>query len=136
MDVARTARRLGATEAVVVYRRTRDRMPAHDFEVEEAEEEGVRMKWLSTVKGAEPGVLTIERMELDETGFPQPTGEFEELEADALVLALGQESDLALLDGVAGHRGRRRRRPGRPEPHDGRTRGSSPAATWCRPSAR
>jgi len=100
--VARTARRLGATDAVVVYRRTRDRMPAHDFEVEEAEEEGVRMKWLSTVKRAEPGVLTIERMELDETGFPQPTGELEELEADALVLALGQESDLGLLDGVTG----------------------------------
>ena len=48
MDVARTARRLGAEEAVVVYRRTRDRMPAHDFEVEEALEEGVLMKWLST----------------------------------------------------------------------------------------
>jgi 2-oxoacid:acceptor oxidoreductase delta subunit (pyruvate/2-ketoisovalerate family) len=77
-------------------------MPAHDFEVEEAEEEGVRMKWLSTVKRADAGVLTIERMELDETGFPQPTGELEELEADALVLALGQESDLALLDGVPG----------------------------------
>jgi 2-oxoacid:acceptor oxidoreductase delta subunit (pyruvate/2-ketoisovalerate family) len=102
MDVARTAKRLGATDAVVVYRRTRDRMPAHDFEVEEAEEEGVRMKWLSTVKRADAGVLTIERMELDETGFPQPTGEVEELEADALVLALGQESDLALLDGVPG----------------------------------
>jgi hypothetical protein len=43
---------------VVVYRRTRDRMPAHDFEVEEAEEEGVRMKWLSTVKRAEPGGWT------------------------------------------------------------------------------
>jgi 2-oxoacid:acceptor oxidoreductase delta subunit (pyruvate/2-ketoisovalerate family) len=102
MDVARTAKRLGAEEAVVVYRRTRDRMPAHDFEVEEAEEEGVRMKWLSTVKRAEAGVLTIERMELDETGFPQPTGEVEELEADSLVLALGQESDLALLEGVSG----------------------------------
>ncbi len=102
MDVARTAKRLGAEEAVVVYRRTRDRMPAHDFEVEEAEEEGVRMKWLSTVTRAEAGVLTIERMELDETGFPQPTGEVEELEADSLVLALGQESDLAVLDGVRG----------------------------------
>ena len=102
MDVARTAKRLGAEDAVVVYRRTRDRMPAHDFEVEEAEEEGVRMKWLSTVKRAEAGRLTIERMELDETGFPQPTGEVEELEADSLVLALGQESDLALLDGVSG----------------------------------
>jgi 2-oxoacid:acceptor oxidoreductase delta subunit (pyruvate/2-ketoisovalerate family) len=102
MDVARTAKRLGAEDAVVVYRRTRDRMPAHDFEVEEAEEEGVRMKWLSTVKRAEAGVLTIERMELDETGFPQPTGEVEELEADSLVLALGQEADLGLLDGVPG----------------------------------
>ena len=102
IDVARTARRLGATEAVVVYRRTRDRMPAHDFEVEEAEEEGVRMKWLSTVKRAEAGLLTIERMELDENGFPQPTGEVEELEADSLVLALGQESDLTLLEGLPG----------------------------------
>ena len=102
MDVARTAKRLGAEDAVVVYRRTRDRMPAHDFEVEEAEEEGVRMKWLSTVKRAEAGRLTIERMELDETGFPQPTGEVEELEADSLVLALGQEPDLTLLDGVPG----------------------------------
>ena len=40
-------RRLGATDAVVVYRRTRDRMPAHDIEVTEAVEEGVRMRWLS-----------------------------------------------------------------------------------------
>ncbi|MFR0354594.1 NAD(P)-binding protein [Streptomyces sediminimaris] len=100
MDAARTARRLGATEAVVVYRRTRDRMPAHDVEVEEALEEGVRMKWLSTIKHADGGRLTIERMELDETGFPQPTGEFEELEADSVVLALGQDSDLSLLRDV------------------------------------
>lgn len=41
-------------------------------------------------------------MELDETGFPQPTGEVEELEADSVVLALGQEADLSLLDGVEG----------------------------------
>jgi NADPH-dependent glutamate synthase beta subunit-like oxidoreductase len=102
LDVARTAKRLGATDAVVVYRRTRDRMPAHDFEVEEALEEGVTMKWLSTVKQADSGKLVLERMELDETGFPQPTGEFEELEADSLVLALGQEADLSLLDGVPG----------------------------------
>jgi NADPH-dependent glutamate synthase beta subunit-like oxidoreductase len=102
LDVARTAKRLGATDAVVVYRRTRDRMPAHDFEVEEALEEGVTMKWLSTVKQADGGKLVLERMALDETGFPQPTGEFEELEADSLVLALGQESDLSLLDGVPG----------------------------------
>jgi 2-oxoacid:acceptor oxidoreductase delta subunit (pyruvate/2-ketoisovalerate family) len=102
MDAARTAKRLGAEDAVVVYRRTRDRMPAHDFEAEEAEEEGVRMKWLSTVKRADDGVLTLERMELDESGFPQPTRELETLEADALVLALGQESDLELLRSIPG----------------------------------
>ncbi len=102
MDAARTAKRLGATEAVIVYRRTRERMPAHDIEVEEAEEEGVMMKWLSTIKHAEEGKLVIEKMELDETGFPQPTGETEELEADSLILALGQEADLSLLDDVPG----------------------------------
>jgi NADPH-dependent glutamate synthase beta subunit-like oxidoreductase len=102
MDVARTAKRLGAEEAIVVYRRTRERMPAHDFEVEEAEEEGVLMKWLSTIKHADGGKLVVEKMELDESGFPQPTGELEELEADSLVLALGQETDLSLLDGVPG----------------------------------
>jgi NADPH-dependent glutamate synthase beta subunit-like oxidoreductase len=102
MDAARTAKRLGATDAVVVYRRTRERMPAHDFEVGEAEEEGVMMKWLSTIKHADKGKLMLEKMELDETGFPQPTGELEELEADSLVLALGQEADLSLLEGVPG----------------------------------
>ena len=102
MDAARTAKRLGATDATVVYRRTRERMPAHEFEVEEAEEEGVMMRWLSTIKHADEGGLVVERMELDETGFPQPTGEIEELEADSLVLALGQETDLSLLDGVPG----------------------------------
>jgi NADPH-dependent glutamate synthase beta subunit-like oxidoreductase len=102
MDVARTAKRLGANEAIVVYRRTRERMPAHDFEVQEALEEGVMMKWLSTIKQAEEGKLVLEKMKLDETGFPQPTGETEELQADSLVLALGQEADLSLLDGVPG----------------------------------
>jgi 2-oxoacid:acceptor oxidoreductase delta subunit (pyruvate/2-ketoisovalerate family) len=102
MDAARTAKRLGATDAVVVYRRTRERMPAHDLEVEEAVEEGVMMKWLSTIKHAEGGKLVLERMQLDETGFPQPTGELEELEADSLILALGQDVDLSLLEGVGG----------------------------------
>ncbi|MGA2756377.1 MAG: NAD(P)-binding protein [Solirubrobacteraceae bacterium] len=102
MDAARTAKRLGASEAIVVYRRNRDRMPAHDFEVEEALEEGVMMKWLSTIKHVEGGKLLLEKMELDASGFPQPTGETEELEADSLVLALGQDADLSLLDGVPG----------------------------------
>jgi NADPH-dependent glutamate synthase beta subunit-like oxidoreductase len=104
IDAARTAKRLGAEESVVVYRRTRDRMPAHESEVEEAEAEGVLLKWLSTIKQADDGRVVIERMELDETGFPQPTGELEELGADAVVLALGQETDLSLLDGVPGLR--------------------------------
>jgi NADPH-dependent glutamate synthase beta subunit-like oxidoreductase len=102
IDAARTAKRLGATEAIIVYRRTRDRMPAHDFEVEEALQEGIMMKWLSTIKRMDEGVLTVEKMQLDDKGFPQPTGEFETLAADSLVLALGQDVDLSLLDGVPG----------------------------------
>ena len=102
IDAARTAKRMGATEAIIVYRRTRERMPAHDFEVEEALEEGIMMKWLSTIKRIDEGKLTVEKMQLDDKGFPQPTGEFETLEADSLVLALGQDVDLSLLDGVPG----------------------------------
>ncbi len=103
LDVARTAKRLGATEAIIVYRRTREKMPAHDFEVEEALQEGVLIKWLSTIKNmADEGTLTVEKMALDAKGFPQPTGEFETLEADSLVLALGQDVDLSLLDAVPG----------------------------------
>jgi NADPH-dependent glutamate synthase beta subunit-like oxidoreductase len=102
LDVARTAKRLGAEEAIIVYRRTREKMPAHDFELEEALEEGVMMKWLSTIKHVEAGAITVEKMKLDASGFPQPTGEFETLEADSVVLALGQDVDLSLLDGVPG----------------------------------
>ncbi len=102
MDAARTAKRLGAQEAIVVYRRTRDRMPAHDIEVAEALEEGVLMRWLSTIKHVDSDHITVEKMELDETGFPQPTGETEDLAADSVVLALGQDVDLSLLDDVPG----------------------------------
>ncbi len=102
MDVARTAKRLGAEEAIVVYRRTREKMPAHDSEVQEALQEGVMIKWLSTIRQAGDATITVEKMELDEKGFPQPTGELETLEADSLVLALGQDVDLSLLNGVPG----------------------------------
>ncbi len=97
MDAARTAKRLGATEAVIVYRRNRERMPAHPEELEDALGEGVKVKWLSTITHVAEGTLLLEKMELDETGFPRPTGETEELDADAVVLALGQESDLSLV---------------------------------------
>ncbi|WP_199044382.1 NAD(P)-binding protein [Glycomyces salinus] len=98
MDAARTARRLGATEALVVYRRTRERMPAHESEVAEALEEGVQIRWLSTIAAADGESITVERMELDETGFPRATGEFDTLAADSVVLALGQDVDRALVE--------------------------------------
>jgi NADPH-dependent glutamate synthase beta subunit-like oxidoreductase len=102
LDVARTARRLGAEESVIVYRRTREKMPAHDAELEEALQDGVLVKWLSTIREAGESSITVEKMTLDEKGMAQPTGEFETLEADSVVLALGQDVDLALLDGVPG----------------------------------
>ena len=102
IDVARTAKRLGAEEAIIVYRRTRDHMPARDLQLEEALEEGIMMKWLSTIRNVETGAITVEKMTLDEKGFPQPTGELETLEADSVVLALGQDVDLSLLDAVPG----------------------------------
>ena len=102
IDVARTAKRLGATESIIVYRRNREKMPAHDFELEEALQEGVLVKWLSTIKQAGESSITVEKMALDDKGFPQPTGEFETLEADSVVLALGQDVDLSLIEGVPG----------------------------------
>jgi NADPH-dependent glutamate synthase beta subunit-like oxidoreductase len=50
VDAARTARRLGATDPVIVYRRTRTQMPAQEEEMREAEAEGVRVRWLSTIR--------------------------------------------------------------------------------------
>lgn len=102
MDAARTARRLGADEALIVYRRDRAHMPAHAFEADEAIEEGIRIKWLTTIKDIAGAELRVERMELDAAGRPQPTGEFETLEADAVVLALGQETDSGFLRQVPG----------------------------------
>ena len=103
IDVARTAKRLGATEAVIVYRRTRERMPAHDFEVEEALEEGVLVKWLSTIKQAGDGDADDREDGARREGQSRSRpASFETLEADSLVLALGQDVDLSLLDGVPG----------------------------------
>lgn len=97
-DTARTARRLGATDTVIVYRRDRAHMPAHSEEFEQALAEGVRMHWLSTIRQFTDGELMLEKMRLNENGFPEPTGEFEHLSADSLVLALGQDTDLSLLN--------------------------------------
>jgi NADPH-dependent glutamate synthase beta subunit-like oxidoreductase len=58
MDAARVARRLGAEDAVIVYRRTREQMPAHEEEAEDAEREGVRINWLRTITAFDGPELT------------------------------------------------------------------------------
>ena len=75
MDAARVAKRLGAEESIVVYRRTAEQMPAHAEEREEAEREGVQMNWLRTITDVGDD-LTVEVMELDEDGKPHGTGRY------------------------------------------------------------
>ncbi|SDG76777.1 NAD(P)-binding protein [Propionivibrio dicarboxylicus] len=99
IDVARTVRRLGA-EPIIIYRRTQDKMPAHAFEIEEALQEGVTIKCLSTIKQTDPKGIVIEKVQADSRGSLHPTGEYETLEVDSVVLALGQNVDLGALKGV------------------------------------
>jgi 2-oxoacid:acceptor oxidoreductase delta subunit (pyruvate/2-ketoisovalerate family) len=96
LDAARTAKRLG-NEAVIVYRRNREKAPALDFEIQEALEEGVQIHWLSTITSMDEGELTIEKMKLNDEGWPEPTGEFETIAGDTIVLALGQDVDTSVL---------------------------------------
>ncbi len=102
MDVARVARRMGAEDSFIVYRRTRDQMPAHEFEAEEAEEEGIKFNWLRTIASMGEHELTVEIQEVDENGRPHGTGEYETLAADTVILALGQQSDTRFLSSMPG----------------------------------
>ena len=102
MDAARVARRLGADETMIVYRRSRAQMPAHEEEAQEAEREGVRINWLHTITAFEGPEMTVEVMELDEAGRPHPTGRLETLTADTLIMAVGQDADTAFLRQVPG----------------------------------
>nr|WP_315565367.1 NAD(P)-binding protein [Arachnia propionica] len=102
MDAARVARRLGAEESVIVYRRTVEQMPAHTEERESAEQEGVRMNWLRTITEMGEEDLTVEIMELDEEGRAHGTGRFEKLAADTVILAVGQEADTGFLHAIPG----------------------------------
>jgi len=102
MDAARVARRLGADDSIIVYRRTREQMPAHGEEATDAEAEGIRINWLRTISSMDETGLTVEVQELDENGRPHGTGRFETLEADTVILALGQESDTGFLTAVPG----------------------------------
>ena len=102
MDAARVARRLGAEDTAIVYRRTRAQMPAHEEEAEDAEREGVRINWLRTITAFDGPEVQVEIMELDEAGRPRATGRFETLAADTLIMALGQETDSAFMRTLPG----------------------------------
>ena len=103
IDVARSAVRLGAEEVTIVYRRSRDEMPAADDEIAEAEEEGVKFRFLSVpaeITGeGKVEELMVELMELgapDEKGRRKPvsTGKYEFMKVDSVISAIGQKIDL------------------------------------------
>ena len=102
MDAARVARRLGAEESIVIYRRGEEQMPAHEAEKEEAIREGVQMNWLRTISAMDADSMTVEIMELDEQGKAHGTGRFETMAADTVILALGQEADSNFLKNIPG----------------------------------
>ncbi|MED9970307.1 MAG: FAD-dependent oxidoreductase [Ruminococcus sp.] len=102
MDACRTAVRLGAKEVYVVYRRTRNEMPADKLEIDEAEEEGVVYKFLTnplSFNGEDGKVksITLQLMELgepDASGRRRPVpieGKTEEIAVDSVILAIGQK---------------------------------------------
>ena len=102
MDACRTAVRLGAKEVYVVYRRTRNEMPADKLEIDEAEEEGVIYKFLTnplSFNGEDGKVksITLQMMELgepDASGRRRPVpieGKTEEIAVDSVILAIGQK---------------------------------------------
>ena len=111
IDVARTALRLGAEDVTIVYRRSRDEMPAAADEIAEAEEEGVRFMYLAAPvevlgSGKVSGVK-VEVMELGEADAkgrrkPVGTGKFETLELDAVISAIGQKIDLGGISAGTG----------------------------------
>ena len=103
MDAARTALRLGH-EPLIVYRRDYAHMPAHSFEADEAMEEGVKIHWLRSISSIEGPTMRVEVMEIGADGKARGTGKYETLEADAVVLAVGQDADTRFLKGVAGLR--------------------------------
>lgn len=115
MDACRTAVRLGAKNVYVVYRRTRNEMPAEKIEIDEAEEEGVQYKFLTnpiSFNGENGKVksITLQVMELgepDESGRRSPVpvkGKTEEIAVDSVIMAIGQKlvkedvSELELTD--------------------------------------
>ncbi|HZK20362.1 MAG TPA: NADPH-dependent glutamate synthase [Treponemataceae bacterium] len=105
MDAARMALRLGAEESIVVYRRTRNEMPARKEEIKHAEEEGVQFCFLENpckIIGDENGkvrgvqLLSYELGEMDDSGRRRPVaikGSEHEMTCDAVIVALGNGSN-------------------------------------------
>ncbi|MBE6755321.1 MAG: FAD-dependent oxidoreductase [Ruminococcaceae bacterium] len=102
MDACRTARRLGAEEVYVIYRRTRDEMPAEKIEIDEAEEEGVKFKFLTNPAEyvGENGKVKQIKLQIMELGEPDSSGrrspvpvegKFEYLDVDTVITAIGQK---------------------------------------------
>ncbi len=102
MDVARSAIRLGARKATVVVFEAREHMPAHKFEVHEALEEGVELLNLRAIKKVEANTVTLEKMAATNERWPRPTGEFETIEADVVVKAVGQDIESGFLSKIPG----------------------------------
>ena len=102
IDVARAAVRLGA-KTTVVYRRSRDEMPAADDEIEEAIEEGVKFKFLASpaeISGeGKAETLKVEIMELNAQKKPVGTGKFETIAVSAVISAIGQKIDMCGMEG-------------------------------------
>ncbi len=109
IDSAMTARRIGGREVTILYRRTRAEMPANDWEVEEAEEEGIRFHFLATPVEmiGQDGRLTAircQRMRLgepDESGRRRPVpieGDVFELPVDTVIVAIGQRLEGEIAD--------------------------------------
>ena len=84
MDAARAAKRLGAEEARSDLPLRQGAHARASLRGEEAIAEGVKIKWLSSVKQFGQDDVLVERMELDAKGRPRPTGQFEKLKADSL----------------------------------------------------
>ncbi|MFH1033509.1 MAG: FAD-dependent oxidoreductase [Pseudomonadota bacterium] len=112
LDCARSALRQGAREVLIYYRRARDQMPAHAWEIAEAEDEGVRIhdSWSPTCLDPRSGMLFCRCVcILDDKGQatlchdPQVTTQ---VRADQIIMALGQDVDLDFLpDSLAVSRG-------------------------------
>ncbi|MBW1895942.1 MAG: FAD-dependent oxidoreductase, partial [Deltaproteobacteria bacterium] len=108
MDASRTCVRLGVPDINIVYRRSKEEMPAIEEEVDIAQEEGVKIHYLTIpkrVKGKDGKVTHLEcvRAELgrkDESGRRRPIpikGSEFDLEADMIILSIGQTVDLGLM---------------------------------------